>query len=142
MGVDYAFGRVGGDSNSDGMPDMAQNVVDQMTELSVAKMTATYAYRFGDSGLSIGAGPILVISRFRTDMLDPTFTPSSSKWDTAYGFGGIVGVNQHLGRLSLGASYMTEQKMSDFDGYNSLFVDSLDFPQQLTVVRRIICWMM
>ena len=133
MGVDYSFGRVGGDSNSDGIPDMAQNMVDQMTELSVAKITATYAYRFGDSGLSVGVGPILVISRFRTDMLDATFTPSSGKWDTAYGFGGIFGVNQHLGRLSLGASYMSEQKMSDFDGYASLFNDALDLPQQLTV---------
>ncbi|MBN2163264.1 MAG: outer membrane protein transport protein [Pontiellaceae bacterium] len=133
MGVDYDFGRVGGDSNSDGMPDMAQNMVDQMTELSVAKMTATYAYRFGDSGLSIGAGPIIVLARFRTDMLDPTFTPASGKWDTAYGFGGIFGVNQHLGRLSLGASYMTEQNLTEFDEYDSLFIDSLNLPQQFTI---------
>ena len=133
MGVDYGFGRVGGDSNSDGMPDMAQDMVDQMTELSVAKMTATYALRFGDSGFSVGAGPVIVLARFRTDMLDPTFTPSSGSWDTAYGFGGIFGVNQRLGRLSLGASYMTEQNLTDFDEYDNLFIDSLNLPQQLTV---------
>jgi long-chain fatty acid transport protein len=124
MGVDYDESRiptpVGGDS---------------MTELSIAKMTATYAYKFNDSGLSIGAGPIFVLSRFRTDMLY-SFLPlarGSSDWDTAYGAGAIVGVNQHLGRLSLGASYMTEQYMSDFDEYSDMFSDSLNLPQQLTV---------
>ncbi|MBN2704325.1 MAG: hypothetical protein JXR23_08955 [Pontiellaceae bacterium] len=103
------------------------------TELSVAKMTATYAYRFGDSGLSIGGGPVMVISRLRTDMMGSDFD-----WDTATGVGAILGVNQRLGRLNLGASYMTEQKMSEFEDYtgsvmgpNAIFKDSLNFPEQI-----------
>ncbi|WP_372798839.1 OmpP1/FadL family transporter [Pontiella sp.] len=100
-----------------------------MTELSVAKMTATYAYKFGDSGLSLGAGPIFVLSRFKTDMMG-----SSGDWDTAYGAGAIIGINQHLGRLTIGGSYMSEQFMSSFDTeYDSLLGDNMNLPQQLTV---------
>jgi len=106
-----------------------------MTELSVAKMTATYAYQFDDSGLSIGAGPILVLSRFRSDMMG-----SDDDWDMAYGAGAIIGVNQQLGQVSIGASYMTEQFMSEFDDYtgsvsgpNSILGESLNLPQQLTI---------
>lgn len=128
MGVDYNYGRIG--NMGTGQP---QSMGDTMTALSIAKMTATYAYRFDDSGLSIGAGPIFVLSRFRTDMMDPTFLYSSSDWDTAYGTGFIVGVNKHFGRLSLGGSYMSEQYMTDFDKYSSLLNDSLNLPQQVTV---------
>ena len=107
-----------------------------MTELSVAKMTATYAYKFGDSGLSIGAGPIFVLSRFRTDM-DPDgpgpALPLSGDWDTAYGAGAIIGINQHLGRFTIGGSYMTEQFMSDFDDYSMMMPESFNLPQQLTM---------
>jgi long-chain fatty acid transport protein len=117
MGVDYV-----------GVPGLGSE-----TELSVVKMTATYAYRFGDSGLSIGGGPVVVLSRLRTDMMG-----SSRDWDTATGIGAIIGVNQRLGRLNLGASYMTEQKMSEFEDYtgpalgpNSIFNDSLNFPEQI-----------
>ncbi len=106
MGVDYDFGRI---TNT----NTPQNHFDMMTELSVAKMTAIYAYRLNDSGFSVGAGPVLVLSRFRTDMLDPTFTPSSGDWDIAHGVGAIFGVNQRLGRLSLGGSYMSEQYMTN-----------------------------
>ncbi len=107
----------------------------KMTELSIAKMTATYAYKFGDSGLSIGAGPIFVLSQFKTDMAG-----SAGDWDMAYGAGAIIGVNQHLGRFTLGGSYMSEQFMSEFDDYtgpamgpNSILSESLNLPQQLTV---------
>jgi long-chain fatty acid transport protein len=135
MGVDYDVGRIGADLGPvDGFPDTPQTAVDQMTELSIAKMTATYAYKFGDSGLSIGAGPIFVLSRFRTDMLDGTFTPASGDWDTAHGVGAIIGVNQRIGVLSIGGSYMSEQFMSEFSDYgDTLLVDSLNLPQQVTV---------
>jgi long-chain fatty acid transport protein len=130
MGVDYDYGRVG----VGGMPPTTpQNMFDQTTALSIAKITATYAYKFGDSGLSVGAGPILVISRFRTDMLDTTFTPGSMDWDTAYGAGAIIGVNQHLGPVTIGGSYMSKQWMSKFDEYSSMMPTSLDLPQQITV---------
>jgi long-chain fatty acid transport protein len=99
-----------------------------MTELSIAKMTATYAYRFGDSGLSVGAGPIFVISRFKTDMMG-----MSGDWDNALGAGAIIGINQKLGRFSVGGSYMTEQFMGEFEDYNMLLAESLNLPQQLTV---------
>ncbi|MDF7824207.1 outer membrane protein transport protein [Pontiellaceae bacterium B12227] len=129
MGVDYGMGRIG-----DFGTGSAQNVGDKMTELSVAKITATYAYKAGDSGFSVGAGPIFVISRLKTDMLNPaTFAFSSGDWDTAYGVGAIIGVNQNFGAFTIGASYMSEQFISEFDEYNSLLGDSLNLPQQLTV---------
>ena len=133
MGVDYNLGRIG-DLSAGPPPTNPQNIGDKMTELSVVKMTATYAYKFDDSGLSIGAGPIFAISRLRTDMLNPnTFAFESGDWDTAYGAGAIIGVNQRLGALSLGGSYMSETFMSGFDEYDSLLGDSLNLPQQLTV---------
>ncbi|VGO22239.1 OmpP1/FadL family transporter [Pontiella sulfatireligans] len=129
MGVDYDKGRIG--DFGTGQP---QGKGDKMTELSIAKMTATYAYRASDSGFSVGAGPIFVISRFKTDMLNPdTFAYMDGDWETSYGIGAIVGVNQRLGRLSLGASYMSEQYMTTYDDYDDLLGDSLNLPQQLTV---------
>ena len=128
MGVDYDLGRFG-----TGLPPTGpQAIGDKMTELSVAKMTATYAYRAGDSGFSIGAGPIFVLSRFKTDMFNGA-AYSSGDWDTSYGAGAIVGVNQKVGRLSVGGSYMSEQFMSQFDRYDGLLAHSLNLPQQLTV---------
>ena len=134
MGVDYDISRISQDPGGG-----ASVAGDMMTELSVAKMTATYAYRGGDSGFSVGAGPILVISRLRTDMIlfnpaaPPPYGYASGDWDTAYGLGAIIGVNQKFGRLSIGGSYMSEQFMSEFDDYNTLLADSLNLPQQLTV---------
>ncbi len=130
MGVDYGFGRIG----SGFPPSSPQNLGDTLTELAISKLTATYAYKFDDSGFSVGVGPILVLSRLRTDMLNPnTFAFSSGEWDTAYGAGAIVGFNQHLGRLSLGGSYLSEQWVEKFDAYNDLLGDSLNLPQQMTV---------
>ena len=130
MGVDYDAGRIGAGAP----PFVPQSAGDSMTELAIAKLTAAYAHKFGDSGLSVGAGPILVISRLKTDMLNPaTFSYSSGDWDTAFGAGAIFGVNQSLGKLSLGGSYMTEQWHEEFDDYNSLLGGSFNLPQQLTV---------
>ncbi|RKX43217.1 MAG: hypothetical protein DRP64_08555 [Verrucomicrobia bacterium] len=125
MGVDYDFGRITPTGTPSTMGDM-------MTELSIAKMTATYAYKFGDSGLSIGAGPIFVISRFKTDMFNGAGFESGD-WDTAYGAGAIIGINQHLGRFTIGGSYMSEQFMSEFEDYDTILPESFNLPQQLTV---------
>lgn len=120
MGVDYGEPRipgVGGETH---------------TELSIAKLTMTYAQVF-DNGFSIGAGPVLVLSRFRTDMFNGTFSESDS-WDTAAGAGGIIGVNQKIGKkLKIGGSYMSEQFMTEFGEYDDLLNDSLNLPQQATV---------
>jgi len=133
MGVDYGFGRIGADTNTDMMPDTPQNQVDQMTQLSVAKLTLTYAREL-DNGWSIGGGPVLVLSFLRTDMLNPQFVPQSGEWDTAVGAGFIFGVNKKVNeKLSLGASYLTEQFMTEFGEYDSLLDGSLNLPQQLTV---------
>ena len=137
MGVDYDWGRTGSGATPTNPPTDPQNVNDKLTELSVVKMTATYAYKFDDSGFSVGAGPIFVLSRLRTDMVKPSLTApptiGSGDWDTSYGVGAIIGVNQNFGAFSIGGSYMTEQYMSEFDDYNSLLGDSLNLPQQLTV---------
>lgn len=132
MGVDYDRPRVGFSTG------------DTRTELSIAKLTATYAQSF-DNGFSFGAGPLLVLGRFRTDMetsqVGPPSAASSDSWDDATGVGAIVGVNQKINdRLRIGASYITEQFMQDYDEYGTLFADSLNLPQQLTagVAYRLI----
>ena len=124
MGVDYDQPRVGFSTG------------DTRTELSIAKLTATYAQSF-DNGFSFGAGPLLVLGRFRTDMetsqIGPPSAASSDSWDDAAGVGAIVGVNQKINdRLRIGASYISEQFMEDYDEYGTLFADSLNLPQQLT----------
>ena len=133
MGVDYNNGRVGSGGTPITPPTATQNQFDKMTELSIAKLTLTYAEKL-DNGLSIGAGPIFVLSRFRTDMLNASFTPQSGAWDTAVGIGFIVGVNKHLNdKLTIGGSYMSEQFMTEFKEYNDLLDGPLNLPQQLTV---------
>jgi long-chain fatty acid transport protein len=129
MGVDYDLGRIGNPPNAPAAP---QNQFDKMTQLSIAKMTMTYAQAF-DNGFSIGAGPVFVLSRFQTDMMGPT-GPQSGNWDEAAGIGAIIGVNQKIGdRLKLGASYMSEQHMTEFDEYANLLSGSFNLPQQVTV---------
>lgn len=124
MGVDY------------GEPRVPFSAGDTYTELSVAKLTAVYAQAF-DNGFSIGAGPVLVLSRFRTDMETqrlPPSIPADGSWDSAVGAGGIIGVNQKIGKkLKIGGSYMSEQFMTEFDEYDNLLNDSLNLPQQVTV---------
>lgn len=130
MGVDYNNGRIGGGGFP---PSSPQSQVDTLTELAVAKATVTYAQSF-DNGFSIGAGPVFVLSRLRTDMINAKFIPQSGDWDTALGVGAIIGVNQKIGdRLTLGASYISEQFMTEFDEYNELLDGPLNLPQQLTV---------
>lgn len=120
MGVDYGQPRipgVGGETH---------------TELSIAKLTMTYAQAF-DNGFSIGAGPVFVLSRFRTDMFNGTFSESDS-WDEAVGAGAIIGVNQKIGKkLRIGGSYMSEQFMTEFEEYDDLLRGPLNLPQQVTV---------
>ena len=134
MGVNYANGRVGDLSTMTPMgPTATQGQVDQLTELSIAKFTLTYAEKL-DNGLSIGAGPIFVLSRFRTDMFNASFMPQSGSWDTAVGIGFIVGVNKELNdKLTIGGSYMSEQFMTEFREYKDLLDGSFNLPQQLTI---------
>lgn len=124
MGVDYA------------QPRLPYSEGDTRTEVSIAKLTFTYAQAF-DNGFSIGAGPLLVLSRIRTDIETsrmPPSAPASDEWDDAYGAGAIVGANQKINdRFSVGASYQSEQFMSEWDDYDNLFLDSFNLPQQLTV---------
>ena len=130
MGVDYDLGRFGTLPPPSAAP---QGRVDQMTELSIAKLTMTYAQAF-DNGFSIGAGPVFVLSRFRTDMYNAVLVPQSGDWDEAAGAGGIIGVNQKIGKkLKIGGSYMSEQFMTEFGEYDDLLNDSLNLPQQVTV---------
>lgn len=125
MGVNYNNGRMG--------PPGGQRQFDSRTELSVGKMILAYAHKIDDT-LSIGAGPVLVLSNLRTDMFDASGTPAGDHWDQAYGAGAIMGVHKSLGeRWAIGASYMSEQWMSKFDDYNRLLGDSLNLPQQATV---------
>ena len=130
MGTDYDDGRFGADSNGDFMPDMPQSMGDKRAELSIAKMTTVYALRLGD-GWSIGAGPIMVISRLRTDMFNGR-SFESGNWDTALGGGAIFGVTKEFEKFSLGASYMSQQYMQSFDEYDDIMPDSFDLPQQAT----------
>jgi len=125
MGVDYD------------RPRLAWSGGDTKTELAITKLTLTYAQAF-NNGFSIGAGPVLVLSRFRTNMetsrIGPPSVPADGSWDGAVGAGAILGVNQKIGdRLRIGAGYMSEQFMTEFDEYDNLLNDSLNLPQQVTV---------
>ncbi len=125
MGVDYDQPRVGFSSG------------DTDTELSIAKLIFTYAHAF-DNGLSVGVGPVLVLGRFKTDMetsrTGPPSAASNGDWDDATGAGAIIGVNQKVtDRLNIGASYISEQFMSDYNDYGTLFPKSLNLPQQVTI---------
>jgi long-chain fatty acid transport protein len=134
MGVDYDYGRVG-DLSSMGPfgPTAPQDDVDQMTQLSVAKLILTYAQEL-DNGWSVGAGPVFVLSLLKTDMLNSSYIAQSGKWDSAVGLGFIFGVNKQItDRLTIGGSYLTEQFMTEFDEYNDLLDGSLNLPQQLTI---------
>lgn len=123
MGVDYDAGRIG--------PPGGQGLYDQRTELSVAKAIAAYAVEL-DNGLSLGAGPLLVLSRLRTDMFDAAGTPQEDTWDEALGGGAIFGITQRLAeRLRVGVAYTTEQPVGEFDTYQGLLGGSLDLPQEL-----------
>ena len=130
MGVDYDQGRIGADTDGDMMPDMAQGMGDTMTELSVAKFTAVYAYSF-DNDFQVGIGPVAVLSRLKMNMFNGMGF-GTGDWDTSTGIGGIVGVQKQLGSVGLGASYLSEQSMEEFGEYETAMPDSLDFPQQAT----------
>jgi long-chain fatty acid transport protein len=130
MGVDYDFGRMGADTDGNMMPDTPQNMGDTMTELSIAKMTMVYARRF-ENDLSVGIGPVAVLSRLKMDMFNGMGF-GSGDWDTSTGVGGIVGVQKQVGPVALGASYMSEQFMQEFDEYETAMPDSLNLPQQAT----------
>jgi len=120
MGVDYKEPRIPGQQ-------------DRMTELSIAKLTAVYAQAF-DNGFSIGAGPVLVLSRFKTDMFNGKTGSESGDWSTAAGAGALIGANQKIGeKLKIGGSYMSEQYMTEFDEYHNLLNGPLNLPQQATV---------
>ncbi len=127
MGVDYDIGRIG-----DMTTGMSQSYGDTMTELSVMKLVAAYSHDLGN-GLSIGAGPVLVYSRLKTDMLDGVYAFSSGDWDNAYGIGFILGIDKNWEKFSVGVSYISEQYMTDFDEYDSLLSGSLNLPHQITV---------
>lgn len=123
MGVNYETGRIG--------PPGGQSLYDQRTDLSVAKTIAAYALEL-DNGLSLGAGPILVFSRLRTDMFNAAGQPQEDTWDEAYGGGAVFGLTQRLGkRLRVGAAYTTEQPVEEFDTYQDLLGGSLNLPQEL-----------
>jgi len=130
MGVDYGLGRIGADTDGDMMPDTTQNMGDTMTELSVAKMTVVYARQF-ENDLSVGIGPVAVLSRLKMNMFNGVGF-GSGDWDTSTGIGGIVGVQKQLGPVAVGVSYMSEQFMEDFGEYETAMPDSLNLPQQAT----------
>jgi len=67
MGVDYNFGRIGTGGTPVSPPTTAQNQFDKMTELSVAKLTLTYAREL-NNGWSIGGGPVFVLSRLMSGL--------------------------------------------------------------------------
>ena len=124
MGVDYDAPRVGFSAG------------DTRTELAIAKFVAAYARGFSN-GFSFGAGPVLVLGRFRTDMetsrTGPPSAASPDDWDEATGIGVSVGANQRLTeRLRIGVAYVSEQFMEEYGDYDGLFADSLNLPQQLT----------
>jgi long-chain fatty acid transport protein len=120
MGTDYEDSRIhyyGGDSRA---------------EYGVAKLVLAGAVDLGN-GWSVGAGPVIVLSRMRTDMLDATMTPGSDEWDYAWGLGYSLGILKRWERWSIGASFLSEQYQEKWDKYRSLMSQRLSLPEQVQV---------
>jgi len=119
MGTDYDNARIpyfGGDSSA---------------QYGVGKLVLAGAVDLGD-GWSVGAGPVVVLSRIRTDMFNGV-APSADDWDYAWGIGYSVGVLKRWDRLSIGLSYLSEQRQEVWDKYTDLMHKPLSLPEQVQV---------
>jgi long-chain fatty acid transport protein len=103
-------------------------------DLSQLFIAPTFAYRVGAKH-SFGVTPILAYQRFEANGL-LAFGPFSSApaklsnkaHDNSIGFGGRLGyLGEWMDFLSVGASYQTKVKMSEFDDYAGLFAEQGDF---------------
>lgn len=97
-------------------------------------VAATYAQKFSPKA-SWGISGIFAYQRFKADglanfsMISTDDTNLSDKgYDNSNGFGAKVGVQGEVSPgLTLGASYQTKMRMSEFDKYKGLFAENGDF---------------
>ncbi len=128
MGVEYSGSR-------SLLPKLFLRNYDRQTEYSVAKLAVGYTHTVGSSDWTIGIAPILVYSRFKTDMLTLRFaqTRADNDWDDAFGVGASIGVYRRWDRWGFGAAYTSRQWMTEFNDYDDLFFESMDQPQTFQV---------
>lgn len=125
MGVNYKLSRTT-------IPSFTGENFDRRTEYSVAKLALAYAHNVTDS-FSVGVALNGDMARFRTDMLTSKFSGTTGDWnyDTSFGFGFELGVEQRWEDFRIGASYSSRQWMQTLSKYEDWASRSLDLPQMI-----------
>jgi len=155
MNTDFEGGQLncsafGGPPSSNGLCGVGRLGVN-LEQLIVAP---TIAWKFSPNH-SLGVSPLLGYQKFRmqgahlfTSLSQAPDSVTNNGHDESTGYGVRVG---YMGRLSpmvtLGATYASKMKMSEFDGYKGLFADSGDFdlPEHYTLgvaVRPVSGWLL
>lgn len=106
---------------------------DRRSSYQVVRVPFAYGYAF-ESGWSVGAAVVPVVSRFLTDSITLRLQPTEgdAKWRYAFGGGFQLGVLKKWERFSIGASYSSRVWMQDYSDYSSdLVTYNLDLPQKI-----------
>ncbi|AKJ95777.1 SalD [Thioalkalivibrio versutus] len=100
----------------------------------------TYAQKFADGRVSVGFSPIISYQRFEAKGLEDFKNPvasvdetrvSDNGTDSTWGYGAQIGFQAEVADgVTLGGSYRSKIRNSDFDDYSGLFADggSFDIP--------------
>ncbi|WP_018878541.1 MULTISPECIES: OmpP1/FadL family transporter [unclassified Thioalkalivibrio] len=110
-------------------------------DLEQLAIIPTYAQRSANGGFSVGFSPIISYQRFSAKGLgafqgmssDPENLTNNGT-DTTWGYGAQIGFQAELAEtVTLGGSYRTKIRNSEFDDYSGLFADggSFDIPSTL-----------
>ncbi|MDZ4861412.1 MAG: outer membrane protein transport protein, partial [Candidatus Hydrogenedentes bacterium] len=107
---------------------------DRRSELQVARLPISYAYQF-DSGWTLGASILPVITTFRTDSLTLNLRPTEGNYKRELGFGiGVqLGVYKEWEHLNIGAVWRSRQFVEQYEHYTDVIKWNLDLPEVIQV---------
>ncbi|MFP4502789.1 MAG: OmpP1/FadL family transporter [Candidatus Hydrogenedentota bacterium] len=107
---------------------------DRKLALQHLELVGGYGYRL-DNGWALGAGVQGSLTRLRTDQLTLRMRPAIADyaWDEAVGIGFNLGIYKRWDKWSVGAMYKSRQWADEFDDYEDLLYDSLDYPHMFRV---------
>ncbi len=135
LGFVQAGGAAAGYKQSRFNPAITGNNFDTTIDYRIYKFMPAIAYKILDN-LSIGATFQVGYATFSTDMLLTATlaqTAGRARTDTAYGFGGSIGLlYMPMPELSLGFGYTSKMKFTKFKKYRDVLSNrSLDAPHQV-----------